>query len=231
MVYRLTDAGKHFPDGDRERWAFRNLSAEVAPGQFVVVWGPSGSGKTTLLRLLAGLDSASEGQVLMGKGEQKIDLARLSERERLRLRRERIGFVYQFLNLLPNLTVSENVELPLVLSRRTRHRVTAFGLLSKLGLEDRLNSFPRELSGGEQQRVAIVRALAHQPDVVLADEPTGNLDASNTLAVADLLVDLCHGSNATLVVATHNQQLKEHADLEIAMYKRAPEENSLRQSL
>ena len=231
MIYSLKGAGRRFLDGHRQRWAFRNLSTEIANGQFVVVWGPSGSGKTTLLRLLAGLDTASEGQVLMQYKEQMLDLACLPEPNRLALRRERIGFVYQFFNLLPNLTVSENVELPLVLSRRQHLKDTAIELLETLGLGDRLMSFPRALSGGEQQRVAIVRALAHRPEVVLADEPTGNLDTSTAELIADLLATLTHERGATLIVATHNDQLKERADQVIEMTRRNPEESSCQENV
>lgn len=231
MIYSLKGAGRRFLDGHRQRWAFRNLSAEIANGQFVVVWGPSGSGKTTLLRLLAGLDSASEGQVLMRCKEQMLDLACLPEPDRLALRRERIGFVYQLFNLLPNLTVSENVELPLVLSRRQHLKDTAIELLATLGLGDRLKSFPRALSGGEQQRVSIVRALAHRPEVVLADEPTGNLDTSTAELIADLLATLTHERGATLIVATHNDRLKERADQVIEMTRRNPEDSSCQENV
>ena len=217
VLYRFQGLGKSFPDGSQLRWAFRNMDGRIGRGEFTAIWGPSGSGKTTLLRILACLDDPSEGSVRLQLENKSIELATLSESNRLNLRRNEIGFVFQFFNLFPNLTVAENLQLPPSLAGRKLHVPSARELLARLGLDTRLGAFPNELSGGEQQRVAIARALSHRPSVVLADEPTGNLDRDNTELVGDLLVSLCSEFGTTLVVATHNESLKARADSVIAM--------------
>jgi putative ABC transport system ATP-binding protein len=181
----------------------------VERGQFVAVMGRSGSGKSTLLRLMGGLEAADSGAVRV----DATDLTRLTETERARRRRRGLGFVFQSFNLIPTLTVAENVELPLELNdvapaevrRRSRE------LLAELGLEGCADRFPEDISGGEQQRAAIARAVIHEPKLVLADEPTGNLDAETAKHVLQLLQRTCRERNATLIVATHSAELAAQA--------------------
>jgi putative ABC transport system ATP-binding protein len=181
----------------------------VARGEFVAVMGRSGSGKSTLLRLMGGLEAADEGVVRV----DGTDLTALTETERARRRRHGLGFVFQSFNLVPTLTVAENVELPLALNdvapsdirRRSRE------LLDELGLGRCAERFPEDISGGEQQRAAIARAVIHEPKLVLADEPTGNLDQETAKHVLELLERTCRERNATLIVATHSAELAAHA--------------------
>jgi putative ABC transport system ATP-binding protein len=182
----------------------------VDRGQFVAVMGRSGSGKSTLLRLIGGLEAADAGLVRV----DDTDLTALTETERARRRRHGLGFVFQSFNLIPTLTVAENVELPLALNdvapaqaRRLRSE-----LLADLGLAECADRFPEDISGGEQQRVAIARAVIHEPKLVLADEPTGNLDAETAQHVLDLLRRTCGERNATLIVASHSAELAARAD-------------------
>jgi putative ABC transport system ATP-binding protein len=184
-------------------------SIDVERGQFVAVMGRSGSGKSTLLRLMGGLEAADEGVVRV----DGTDLTVLTETERARRRRQGLGFVFQSFNLIPTLTVGENVELPLALNdvapadmqRRSRE------LLAELGLAHCADRFPEDISGGEQQRVAIARAVIHEPKLVLADEPTGNLDTETAHHVLELLQRTCGERNATLIVATHGAELAARA--------------------
>jgi len=187
-----------------------NVNFSAKRGEFVVIMGRSGSGKSTLLRLLGGLETPDAGSVEHGG----VRLERMTEAERARFRRREIGFVFQFFNLIPTLTVAENIRLPLALNgidgAEAGARVTA--LLAELGLEGTGDRFPEELSGGEQQRVAIARALAHAPGLVLADEPTGNLDLETAERVLGLLDDACRKHGATLVMATHSREVVGRAD-------------------
>jgi putative ABC transport system ATP-binding protein len=188
----------------------QGASAAIARGQRVAVVGRSGSGKSTLLRLLGGLEAADSGVVRIGG----VDFSTLSETELALRRRGELGFVFQSFNLIPTLTVSENVELPLELNgvaaaaacRRSRE------LLSELGLTDCVDRFPEDISGGEQQRVAIARAVIHEPKLVLADEPTGNLDAETAHNVVEVLLRTCRDRGATLVVATHSTEIAARAE-------------------
>ncbi len=198
---------KRYTEGDASHLVLDGATASIAPGEFVALLGPSGSGKTTLLNLIAGIDLPDSGEVWLG--EEIVN--KLSERERTLLRRRRIGFVFQFFNLLPTLTVAENLRLPLELNGiQGEDRILA--LLDRVGLADRAHSFPDRLSGGEQQRVAVARALVHDPDVVLADEPTGNLDAATGENVLALLGELVREQGRTLIVATHSDRVVQHAD-------------------
>jgi putative ABC transport system ATP-binding protein len=206
----LRGVSKAYPEGDGERQVFRDLEAEISPGEFVMLVGPSGSGKTTLLNLISGIDLADSGLVrVCGR-----DLAQLSERERTLLRRERIGFVFQFFNLIPTLTVEENLCLPIELKggldRAARER--ALELLERVGLAERADTFPDRLSGGEKQRVAVARAMAHDPDLILADEPTGNLDEESAGALVHWIEEMLRPARKTLVLVTHNRQLHSIAD-------------------
>ena len=194
--------------GASEVEALRGIDMEVGRGEMVAIVGPSGSGKTTLLNCLSGLDSFDGGQVSVD-GQ---DLAKLSDRERTAYRRTNMGFVFQAFNLLPVLSAVENVEIPLLLqgvsSGSARHR--ALDMLETLGLAHRASHRPDQLSGGEQQRVAVARALVHQPAVVWADEPTGNLDTEVTQVIVELLIRM-NNQGQTIVLVTHNPQVAERA--------------------
>jgi len=183
---------------------------EVAPGEFVVIVGRSGSGKSTLLNLIGGLDFASSGEIwLLGQS-----LSELTEEQRATIRCRSLGFVFQFFNLIPTLTVSENIRLPLALNGVSKEEAkTRSGhLLHELGMADCSKRFPEELSGGEQQRIAIARAMAHKPAVVLADEPTGNLDLDTARDVLKLLDRTCRAQGTTLIMATHSREVIGLAD-------------------
>ncbi len=184
------------------------IDMRVNAGEAVAILGPSGSGKSTLLGLLAGLDQPSEGRVsLLGQ-----DMSVLDEDARAALRAGRVGFVFQSFQLLPGMTALENVALPLQLGRKDGARAQAEALLRDVGLGERLSHLPRQLSGGEQQRVALARAFAGDPEVLFADEPTGNLDAESGQRIIDLLFDLRDRVGSTLLLVTHDQQLAARCD-------------------
>jgi putative ABC transport system ATP-binding protein len=206
----LTDLRKGYEEGGRAHVVLDGAGASIARGERVAILGPSGSGKSTLLNLISGIDRPDAGRVIIAGTE----LTALSEVERTRFRRRHIGFVFQFFNLLPTLTVLENLLLPLELKgdATDAHHTRATALLERVGLAERAEALPDRLSGGEQQRVALARALVHDPEVVLADEPTGNLDEEMAASVADLLVDLVGGERCTLVCVTHSRPLAARMD-------------------
>jgi putative ABC transport system ATP-binding protein len=185
------------------------LDLLVPAGQFVAIVGPSGSGKSTLLGLIAGLDAPSTGQILI----DGVEITGLDEDSLARLRGSRIGFVFQFFHLLPSLTALENVQIPLELAGQRHARRRAAALLADVGMSERTHHYPSQLSGGEQQRVAIARALANDPPVLLADEPTGNLDSANGHHVMDLLAEVNRGRGTTIVLVTHDAELAARADV------------------
>ena len=185
-----------------------DIDLSIFPGEAVAVVGASGAGKSTLLGLLAGMDVPSSGRVFL----DGMELSALDEDGRARLRATRVGFVFQAFHLLPNLTALENVMLPLELAGRADARAAAGEVLERVGLERRLHHYPKQLSGGEQQRVAILRALIHRPQLLLADEPTGNLDAETSNVVIKLLTALVRKEGKTLILVTHNHELAAHAD-------------------
>jgi len=190
--------------------ALRGISFDVAKGEFLVVMGPSGSGKTTLLNLIGAIDKPTSGRISI----DGRDITTLGEGELTKLRRHKIGFIFQFYNLIPALTALENVELPMLtasVSRKTASK-RALQLLETVGLAERVGHLPDELSGGEQQRVAIARALANKPSVILADEPTGDLDTKTGMEVVQVLYDTSKEENATVVVVTHDPMITEKAD-------------------
>ena len=208
-VLDARNLAKTYDTGGAKVLALRGVDLAIERGEFVAIMGPSGCGKSTLLNLLAGLDRPTTGEVRLD-GE-RID--QLNEAELARLRRRRIGFVFQFFNLMPTLSVVENVELPLLLVGRRRKDAgrSAIELLSELGIADKHAAAPVQLSGGQQQRVALARALANTPDIVLGDEPTGNLDSASTREVLGLL----HGARdrgQTLLLVTHDARVAAAAD-------------------
>nr|APZ78843.1 ABC transporter ATP-binding protein [Stigmatella aurantiaca] len=209
-VVELQDVSKTYTEGEATREVLTGVRLTLHRGEFAVLLGRSGSGKSTLLNLISGIDLPTRGTVRVeGK-----DVAALSERERTLLRRERIGFVFQAFNLLPTLTVEENVRLPLELTGRSGPEVDGRvkALLGRVGLAGRERSFPDRLSGGEQQRVAVARALSHTPPLLLADEPTGNLDEKTGLQVLDLLEELIRQGNACALIVSHDEGLAARAD-------------------
>jgi putative ABC transport system ATP-binding protein len=204
----LHDVRKVHGRGEGAVVALDGVSAQLAPGSFTAVMGPSGSGKSTLLNVAAGLDRPTSGTVSLGD----IDLTRLSERRLTLLRRERIGFVFQAFNLLPSLTVAQNIALPLRLAGRRPRRSTVREIAARVGLDKRLRNRPSQLSGGQQQRVAIARALITRPEVVFADEPTGALDTHTGRDVLELLRELVDRDGHTVVMVTHDPVAAAYAD-------------------
>jgi putative ABC transport system ATP-binding protein len=206
----LRNLGKTYREGETERVVLRDVSLAIAPGEIVVVVGRSGSGKSTMLNLIAGIDRPTAGSVAVNG----TDLTALDEQARTEFRRRHIGFVFQFFNLIPLLTVEENLLLPLDLNGRADEKgiARARALLERVGLGGRGESYPERLSGGEQQRVAVARALIHEPDIVLADEPTGNLDADTAADVVGLLDSLAREAGRTVVMATHSREVIGVAD-------------------
>ena len=202
---KLKNVTKIYQMGEVQIRAVDGIDFSIDKGEFVVVVGPSGAGKTTVLNILGGMDKASGGEVLVdGK-----DIAGYSQKQLTGYRRNDIGFVFQFYNLVPNLTALENVELALQISRNPLDAKT---VMQEVGLGDRLNNFPAQLSGGEQQRVSIARALAKNPKLLLCDEPTGALDYQTGKAILKLLHDMCRERGMTVIVITHNSALTPMAD-------------------
>ncbi len=209
-LVELRTLSKSYPEGGGERVVFQNLSAGIRRGETVALLGRSGSGKSTLLNLIAGIDLPTAGEVLL----DGTNLTRLSEHERTLFRRRHIGLVFQSFNLIPTLTVIENLLLPLELTGRTGKsaRASARELLGRVGLADRGKTYPDRLSGGEQQRVAVARAVVHDPVLLLADEPTGSLDAETGMRVLELLVELVRKERRTMVIVTHSDAVARATD-------------------
>jgi putative ABC transport system ATP-binding protein len=203
----LQEVTKSYPQGARMVHALRGVSLCIREGEFVAIMGPSGSGKSTLLHLLGALDVPTTGSITFAGRELKT----LSERRRSLLRRTRIGFVFQSFNLLPTLTAAENVALPLLLAGEGPSRNRALAAMDRMGLAARADHFPEQMSGGEMQRVAIARALVGNPELILCDEPTGNLDSANAKEILHLLRSLPDGRR-TVVMVTHDPQAAAHGD-------------------
>ena len=209
---QLDRLSKTYIEANRARLVLDEVSETFAVGEFVCLFGKSGSGKSTLLNLVSGIDAPSNGQVYIHHDEEKIALTALTERKRTLFRRRHIGTVFQFFNLIPTLTVLENVTLPLALAGGRDVDAQAIQRLEQVGLGERQNTYPDKLSGGEQQRVAIARALVHDPLLLLADEPTGNLDAETGEVVMSLLKEMSRNVGVTLLMATHAREIAHHAD-------------------
>jgi putative ABC transport system ATP-binding protein len=211
-MIRLQGVSKTVTSGDRPLTILQSTDLFIPSGQFVAVMGPSGSGKSTLLGLIAGLDAPTTGTIEI----DGIDITALGEDDLARLRGEKIGFVFQFFHLIPSLTAYENVLVPMEIAGRRDATRRAAARLAEIGLEPRGHHYPSQLSGGEQQRVAIARALANDPRILLADEPTGNLDAANGRHIMELL-NAIRGRGVTLVLATHDVELAAAADVRLTM--------------
>lgn len=215
-LVRLDHLSKSYSEAGQNRVVLNQVSQEFYAGEFVCVLGKSGSGKSTLLNLISGIDAPTSGHVFIREGNQEIDLTRLNEHQRTLFRRHHIGIIFQFFNLIPTLTVLENVILPLELAPVSEPQrggqTDAEALLNQVGLGDRFNTYPDKLSGGEQQRVAIARALVHNPLMLLADEPTGNLDTEIGETVLSLLLKMIRGTDKMLLMATHAPEIANRAD-------------------
>jgi len=209
VVRSVTKTYRH---GQRQITALRDASFEMSQGEVVLLVGPSGSGKTTMLNLIAALDCPDHGEIIVGGSE----ITGLSRAAAARYRNQHVGFIFQSYNLLPQLTALENVLLPMLPKRRLDRR-RAVELLDAVGLSDRSSHRPSELSGGEQQRVAIARALANDPAIILADEPTGNLDDDNARKIAELLSSACRERGKSLILVTHDREMIRPVDHVFAM--------------
>jgi putative ABC transport system ATP-binding protein len=209
-VVKVRNLSKGYEQGGTKRHILESLDLDILEGEFFVLLGKSGSGKSTLLNLVSLIDKPDAGQIFV----QDTEITALSERGQTLFRRDKIGIVFQFFNLIPTLTVLENITLPQELGGVPRKEAEgkAQALLERVGLGNRADSFPDKLSGGEQQRVAIARALAHEPAVILADEPTGNLDEETGQKVLELLLELTRKAGKTLIMATHNPEIVPLAD-------------------
>ncbi len=215
LLYELHGVERRYLKGAAEVMALRGIDLDIRAGELLSIEGPSGSGKSTLLQLLGALDTPTAGTVHF-EGQ---DLSRAGEKTLTEIRSERIGFIFQQFNLIPTLSAADNVAIamaPRHVSKSTQ-RERAADLLSRVGLGERLDHLPSRLSGGEQQRVAIARALANHPEVIVADEPTGNLDTKNAAGVMDLLVGLQSAGDVTLIIATHDPEVARHASRQIRM--------------
>jgi putative ABC transport system ATP-binding protein len=212
-MIELRGVSKTVASGGHPLTILHPLDLFVPSGQFLAIVGPSGSGKSTLLGLIAGLDAPTSGQVLI----DGTDITQLSEDALARLRGEKIGFVFQFFHLVPSLTAFENIAVPMEIAGRRDAAARAKELLGEVGLEDRGHHYPSQLSGGEQQRVAIARALANDPPIVLADEPTGNLDSTTGRHIMDLLLGVHRTRRATLVLVTHDAELAALASVRLTL--------------
>jgi len=207
-IVKFEHVSKIYGDGDHELKALDDVDLTLEQGKFIVILGPSGAGKSTLLNLLGGLDVPTSGKIIVdGK-----DIATLNNDELANYRASKVGFIFQFYNLIPTLTVLENVSL---INEIAPNVIDAKKVLNDVGLGDHLNNFPSELSGGEQQRVSIARALAKNPQIILCDEPTGALDSKTGVMILKLLLDSAKNSGKTVVVVTHNQNIARIADVVI----------------
>ena len=207
-IVQFENVTRTYTSGDHELKALDHVSFSLDEGKFVVILGPSGAGKSTLLNLLGGLDSPTEGKISVNGR----DISTLSDNELADYRAATVGFVFQFYNLIPTLTVYENVEL---VSTITPNALDAKQMIAEVGLSDHLHNFPSELSGGEQQRISIARALAKNPKILLCDEPTGALDSETGVMVLKLLLGMARDYGKTIVIVTHNQSIAKMADVVI----------------
>jgi putative ABC transport system ATP-binding protein len=212
-MIELRGVSKTVASGGHPLTILHPLDLSVPSGRFLAIVGPSGSGKSTLLGLLAGLDAPSSGEIVI----DGTDITKLSEDALARLRGEKIGFVFQFFHLVPSLTAFENIAVPMEIAGRRDAATRARDLLREVGLEDRGHHYPSQLSGGEQQRVALARALANDPPIVLADEPTGNLDSTTGRHIMDLLLGIHRTRRTTLILVTHDADLAALADERLAL--------------
>lgn len=201
-MIRLENVEKYYGDN----WVLRGINLDVERGSFISITGSSGSGKSTLLNLIGGVDRPEKGRIIV----DKKDITSFTEEQLTVYRRKNIGFIFQFFNLLPNITVSENIIMPLLLNGNEEES-KVFEMIERVGLEGKAETLPYQLSGGEQQRVAIARALIHNPDIILADEPTGSLDSETGKTIMDIIKNVAGETNKTIILVTHEQYIAEYA--------------------
>ena len=212
-MIQLREVSKTVKSGDQPLTILHPLTLDIPGGQFIAIVGPSGSGKSTLLGLIAGLDAPTSGAVLI----DGVDITRLDEDTLARLRGEKIGFVFQFFHLIPSLTAYENIAVPMEIAGSPDVRRRTNALLQEVGLTERAHHYPSQLSGGEQQRVALARALANAPAIVLADEPTGNLDTATGRHILELLREIHRARGTTIILVTHDAELAAIADSRLVL--------------
>jgi putative ABC transport system ATP-binding protein len=208
LAARAIDASKVYGEGEAEVRALDHISVDFVRGQYTAIMGPSGSGKSTLLHCLAGLDRLTGGQVVLGD----LDITQVHEKELTRVRRDRLGFIFQTFNLIPTLTALENITLPMALAGKDPDQAWLDHVIDIVGLRTRLSHRPSELSGGQQQRVAVARALASRPEIVFADEPTGNVDSRAGAEILTFMRDVVHDTGQTIVMVTHDPVAASYAD-------------------
>lgn len=207
-IVRTENLSKTYGSGENLVRAIDDVNLKIEKGEFIAIVGPSGSGKSTLLHLLGGVDNPSSGKIFI----EGNDISKYSSKELALFRRRKVGLIYQFYNLIPNLTVRHNIELPLKLDKRKINDEVLLDIVRKLGIENKLDSFPSELSGGQQQRVAIARSLIYSPSLVLADEPTGNLDRENSREIIEILKYFNRTLKQTIIVITHDESIALEAE-------------------
>lgn len=207
-IVRTENLSKTYGSGENLVRAIDDINLKIEKGEFIAIVGPSGSGKSTLLHLLGGVDNPSSGKIFIDGN----DISKYTSKELALFRRRKVGLIYQFYNLIPNLTVRHNIELPLKLDKRKIDEEALLDIVRKLGIENKLDSFPSELSGGQQQRVAIARSLIYSPSLVLADEPTGNLDRENSREIIEILKYFNRTLKQTIFVITHDESIALEAE-------------------
>ena len=207
-IVRTENLSKTYGSGENLVRAIDDVNLKIEKGEFIAIVGPSGSGKSTLLHLLGGVDNPSSGKIFIDGN----DISKYTSKELALFRRRKVGLIYQFYNLIPNLTVRHNIELPLKLDKRKINEDVLLDTVRKLGIENKLDSFPSELSGGQQQRVAIARSLIYSPSLVLADEPTGNLDRENSREIIEILKYFNRTLKQTIIVITHDESIALEAE-------------------
>ena len=207
-IVRVENLSKTYGSGENLVRAIDDVNLKIEKGEFIAIVGPSGSGKSTLLHLLGGVDNPSSGKIFIDGN----DISKYTSKELALFRRRKVGLIYQFYNLIPNLTVRHNIELPLKLDKRKINEEALLDIVRKLGIENKLDSFPSELSGGQQQRVAIARSLVYSPSLVLADEPTGNLDRENSREIIEILKYFNRTLKQTIIVITHDESIALEAE-------------------
>lgn len=207
-LLKIENLMKIYGNDTNKLTAVNNINLSVNKGEFIAIIGPSGSGKSTLLHMIGGVDTPTSGKIFI----EGVDISKYNSKELAIYRRRKVGLIYQFYNLIPNLTVRHNIELPLKLDSRKVDQALFDKLIRKLGLDNKLENFPSELSGGQKQRVAIARSLIYRPSLILADEPTGNLDRKNTDEIIDILKYYNHNLKQTIILITHDERVALQAD-------------------
>ena len=212
-MLELKNVSKNYFEGNTKHSVLSNFELSISKGEIIILLGKSGSGKSTLLNIISGIDVPDGGSVSI----DGTDITKLSEKERTLTRRNKIGFIFQFFNLIPTLTVKENLQLPLELNNDDNQEERIKSILTEVGLLDRANTYPDKLSGGEQQRIAIARALIHNPDIILADEPTGNLDPGLSEEILNVLKTINQEHQTTVVMVTHSPLAAEYGKTKIRL--------------